>query len=175
VLHRFNEEMEQLRAVLEPSAWSSCPDYTSEARLHALGKVEEWSDAVEYRVAFQRGLREREAWIVFLKERISKGLLGTVALKEAARGAIAANDQYIGVWINGVSEDVYLSYLGARVPCFVIYEFLVLNYMPTAVSPYLPTYANFLEGTVKRRNINARHLVLILRFPMNSIYTTGSN
>ncbi|KAJ7738550.1 hypothetical protein B0H14DRAFT_2638461 [Mycena olivaceomarginata] len=29
--------------------------------------------------------------------------------------------------------------------------------------------------TLKRRNINARHLGLILRFPMTSIYTTGSN
>jgi hypothetical protein len=118
--------------------------------------MEEWSDAVDYGVAFQRGLREQEAWIAFAKERISKGLLGTAVLREAARGAVAANDQYIGVWINGASEDVYYTYLGARVPCFIIHEFLMPNYTPTAVSPYPPTYDNFLEGTdmdlIVRRN-----------------------
>jgi hypothetical protein len=31
------------------------------------------------------------------------------------------------------------------------------------------------DTTMKQRNINARHLGLILRFPMTSIYTTGSN
>jgi hypothetical protein len=31
------------------------------------------------------------------------------------------------------------------------------------------------SNPMKRRNINARHLGLILRFPMTSIYTTGSN
>jgi hypothetical protein len=41
-------------------------------------------------------------------------------------------------------------------------------------SEYLDIIQRYGE-TVKRRNINARHLGLILRFPMNSIYTTGSN
>jgi hypothetical protein len=33
----------------------------------------------------------------------------------------------------------------------------------------------FLHNTLKQCNINAQHLGLILRFPMTSIYTTGSN
>jgi hypothetical protein len=40
----------------------------------------------------------------------------------------------------------------------------------------LPSYENkCVSIPLKRRNINARHLGLILRFPMTSIYTTGSN
>ncbi|KAJ7363861.1 hypothetical protein DFH08DRAFT_949493 [Mycena albidolilacea] len=156
VLRRFSKEMEQLRAALDPASWDSRPNYASEARLSALGRMEEWSDTVDYGVAFQRGLREQEAWIAFAKERISKGPLGTAALREAARGAVAADDQYIGVWINGASEDVYYAYLGARVPCFIIHEFLMPNYTPTTVSPHPPTYDNFLEGTdvdlIVRRN-----------------------
>jgi hypothetical protein len=37
------------------------------------------------------------------------------------------------------------------------------------------TRRTFCLAPLKRRNINARHLGLILRFPMTSIYTTGSN
>ncbi|KAJ7879095.1 hypothetical protein B0H14DRAFT_2567035 [Mycena olivaceomarginata] len=37
------------------------------------------------------------------------------------------------------------------------------------------SHAREAQTPVKRRNINAWHLGLILRFPMTSIYTTGSN
>jgi hypothetical protein len=147
MLCRFNQDIGQLHPVLKPPAWNHRPNYALEARLRALGKMDMWSGVVDYGAAFQRGLREKEVLIVFSKEQISKWLLGTSMLKEAARGAVATNEQYIRVWINGTTEDVYLSYLLARVPCFTIHEFLMPNYTTMAISPHPPTYLDFLEGT----------------------------
>ncbi|KAJ7840492.1 hypothetical protein B0H14DRAFT_3458028 [Mycena olivaceomarginata] len=53
-------------------------------------------------------------------------------------------------------------------------------FLYAGVYHYADTYLQRLllfrqQVPLKRRNINARHLELILRFPMTSIYTTGSN
>jgi hypothetical protein len=139
--------MERLRAVHDPQSWANRPDYATEDRLKALERMDVWSEVVDHGVAFQRGLREKEAWIALTKERKSKRSWGLVALKDSAQTAAAADDQYIGLWINGTSEDVYLSYLLARVPCFVVHEFPMANYTPTAINPCPPTYSNFVDGT----------------------------
>ncbi|KAJ7302832.1 hypothetical protein DFH08DRAFT_826296 [Mycena albidolilacea] len=106
-----------------------------------------WSDVVDYGVAFQQRLREKEAWIALAKERKSKRHWGLAVLRDSIRNAAAADDQYIGLWINRASEDIYLSYLPVRVPCFMVHEFPMANYTPTAVNPCLPTFSNFVDGT----------------------------
>ncbi|KAJ7351560.1 hypothetical protein DFH08DRAFT_806279 [Mycena albidolilacea] len=149
VLRRFNREMERLRAVHEQQLWASRPDYATEVRLKALERMDVWSEVVDHGVAFQRGLREKEAWIALAKERKSKRNWGLAVLRDSARTAAAADDQYIGLWINGASEEVYLSYLLARVPCFVVHKFPMANYTPTAVKPHPPTYSNFVDGSLE--------------------------
>jgi hypothetical protein len=67
-------------------------------------------------------------------------------LRNRSRTAGAADNQYIGLWINGTSEDVYPSYLLAHVPCFVVHKFPLANYT-TAVNPCPPTDSNFVDGT----------------------------
>jgi hypothetical protein len=106
-----------------------------------------WSDVVDYGVVFQRGLKEKEAWITLAKERKSKRHWGLAVLRDSARTAATADNQYIGLWINGASEDVYLSYLLARVPCFMVHKFPMANYTLTAVNPCPPTFSNFVDGT----------------------------
>ncbi|KAJ7355477.1 hypothetical protein DFH08DRAFT_954953 [Mycena albidolilacea] len=147
VLRRFNREMKRLRAVQEQQLWANRPDYATEARLLALARMDVWSEVVDYGVAFQRGLREKEAWIALAKERKSKQNWGLPVLKDSALTATAADDQFIGLWINGASEDVYLSYLLAQVPCFVVHKFPMANYTPSAIQPCPPTYSNFVDGT----------------------------
>jgi hypothetical protein len=46
-----------------------------------------------------------------MKERKSKRHWGLAVLRDSTRTAAAADDQYMGLWINGASEEVYLSYL----------------------------------------------------------------
>jgi hypothetical protein len=97
VLRHFNREMEQLHAVHEPQIWAHRPDYATEDRLKALERMDVWSDVVDHRVAFQRGLWEKEACIALAKERKSKRYWGLAVLRDSARTAATTDDQYIGL------------------------------------------------------------------------------
>jgi hypothetical protein len=142
--------MERLHAVQEQQLWANRPDYATEAWLLALARMDVWSEVVDYGVAFQRGLREKEAWIALVKERKSKRNWGLPVLKDSALTATAADDQFIGLWINRASEDIYLSYLLARVPCFVVHEFPWLTiHCPPSNLAHPPTPISLMVQTLE--------------------------
>lgn len=123
LVRRLDRDMQSSFRSTESQVWSARPQYTTEARVHALSRVSRWEDAVDYGVAVQRGLREKEAWIAMQKARVPLRLGRLRFLQRKAQSALTADDKYIGLWINGVSEVAALMYISTEVPCFVVHEY----------------------------------------------------
>lgn len=58
-----------------------------------------------------------------------------------------ANDDRMGVWVNGMREVGVLLFMCKKVPCFVVHEFPPETLVPLAAAPNPPTFHNFVDGT----------------------------
>jgi hypothetical protein len=104
-----------------------------------------WDDAVDLGVAFQRGLPEMEAWASMVKIQREHPLTDVRDFREATMPV--ANDDRMGVWVNGMKEAGVLLFMRQEVPCFVVHEFPPETLVPLSAAPNPPTFHNFVDGT----------------------------
>jgi hypothetical protein len=58
-----------------------------------------------------------------------------------------ANDNWIGMWVNGMSEAGVLLLMKQKVPCFIVHKFPPETPVPHSAAPHPPTFFSFVEGT----------------------------
>ncbi|KAJ7898770.1 hypothetical protein B0H13DRAFT_803740 [Mycena leptocephala] len=118
-------EVKALRPMLYPfpGAYSSRPNNPTFDQVERLRNISTWEEAVDRGVAVQRDLREKEAWIAWWHERIRQRASEFSLTRLREVDMPRADDQYIGLWVNGAPEEVVLRYLAASIPCFVVHEF----------------------------------------------------
>jgi hypothetical protein len=80
------------------ATWAARPSYCSETRLQALLGVHRWDDAVDLGMAFQRGLRETEAWITMVEMQRKFPPVDIHYLRHLTLPV--ANNNRIGLWVN---------------------------------------------------------------------------
>ncbi|KAJ7161451.1 hypothetical protein C8R43DRAFT_1123897 [Mycena crocata] len=121
--------------------WSERPAYATYARIMQLRDLRDWATAVDYTVAVQRGLREKDAWIRLIRERRRQESLRSSEIRRMR--VPVASEELMGFWANGASEEMLLHSLAAGVPCFIVHEF------PggTGHGVAIPMRYSFLEGT----------------------------
>lgn len=132
-----------LRPLLSATSvtWENRPAFATVASIEMLRRVRYWDEAVDLGVALQRNLWEMEAWVLFVGQRKTWNALNLCALRNTTMEV--ADEQYIGRWVNGTSEEVVLRYMHSRIPCFVVHEYQSDEMPRTGVR----TFQNFLQNT----------------------------
>ncbi|KAJ7854913.1 hypothetical protein B0H13DRAFT_1903366 [Mycena leptocephala] len=89
---------------------------------------------------------EGEAWVAWWHERLRQKASEFLLPRLRELDFPYADDQYIGVWVNGAPEETVLRYLAASIPCFIVHEFkgLVTGIADRDVC----VQENFLRGTL---------------------------
>ncbi|KAJ7878924.1 hypothetical protein B0H13DRAFT_1892445 [Mycena leptocephala] len=147
LLKILNHKMDKLRAKLSANSvtWEARPRQTDEIAITRLLGVRRWEEAVDLGVAVQRGLREKEGWIAYIEARFSQRGMDLSALQAATMPL--ANEQFIGCWINGASEERALRHLFAGIPCFIAHEYAAGQVTRDITYAKTPVYGDMLEGT----------------------------
>ncbi|KAJ7647220.1 hypothetical protein FB45DRAFT_1019487 [Roridomyces roridus] len=140
-------QMMEYRSSFRPDSttWASRPQVTA-AQIFDLAQVQRWERAVDYGVAVQRVLKEMEAWVTWRRAVKEQEAMTS---EELSRSISAANDSWLGCWINGISEGYGLNFLAAGVPCFVVHEY-------EFDEEVLPGHelSNLLQGTNVERSLS---------------------
>ncbi|KAJ7815061.1 hypothetical protein B0H14DRAFT_3878503 [Mycena olivaceomarginata] len=139
--------MQNLSSGFRPGSttWAARPTYCTGVCFQLLLGVRRWDDAVDLGVAFQRGLREAEGWIRMIEGRKDDALLTVADLRETTMPV--ANDDLIGLWVNGMPEAGVLLLMKQKVPCFIVHEFPPETPVLCSAVPRPPTFFSFVEGT----------------------------
>ncbi|KAJ7459192.1 hypothetical protein B0H11DRAFT_2242759 [Mycena galericulata] len=122
------------------ASWDARPKAASETAITALLGLRTWDGAVDSGVAVQRGLRELEGWIAWMTARFQQD--GWTLNQFKWMSMPLADDNLIGLWINGMKEELVMRYMAAGVPCFLVHEYLV-----DAIPRPGPVFGSLLEGT----------------------------
>ncbi|RDB19395.1 hypothetical protein Hypma_013489 [Hypsizygus marmoreus] len=112
--------------------------------MQSLLGIRRFDEAVDVVVEVQRQLRDLSAWIV-----MAKAMANDRDWSSSSRGkrpVPPANDEYIGVWVNGGEEDDVLWLLDHSMPCFIIHEVTHEEqerhiYAPSRRFPWLKEFA----------------------------------
>ncbi|KAJ6499666.1 hypothetical protein C8R47DRAFT_1211980 [Mycena vitilis] len=140
VVRRLDSKMSAWKT---SSLWESRPRYASESRVQRFALCRGWDEAVDVCVALQRGLREQEAWLVYMQTRRDQHRLDLQRLRDSP--IPEARERFVGVWVNGLPEMSVLRYLVRGVPCFIVHEYLSSD-VPRPV-PEGDVYTDFVSGT----------------------------
>ncbi|KAJ7253203.1 hypothetical protein C8J57DRAFT_1519499 [Mycena rebaudengoi] len=130
------------------SLWTQHPQFPSPSEVRMLLEVSSWDEAVDLGVAIQRGVHEKDAW-VSMREAI-KALAPISDEKLQSYRFPPANDSFIGVVVNGMSEQNVLRHMAAGVPCFVVHRFAP-GAVPQSAMGLAPARGDFLQGTELER------------------------
>ncbi|KAJ7434246.1 hypothetical protein B0H11DRAFT_2258545 [Mycena galericulata] len=122
------------------ASWDARPKAASETAITALLGLRTWDGAVDSGVAVQRGLRELEGWVAWMTARFHQD--GWTINQFKWMSMPLANDNLIGLWINGMKEELVMRYMAAGVPCFLVHEYHV-----DAIPRPGPVFGSLLEGT----------------------------
>ncbi|KAF8142512.1 hypothetical protein K438DRAFT_1994855 [Mycena galopus ATCC 62051] len=76
-------------------------------------------------------------------------------LQRKAQSALTADNKYIGLWINGVSEVAALMYISTEVPCFVVHKYKTGVVFQSATELHPQEFHNFVDGTDVHRLVYA--------------------
>ncbi|KAJ7449716.1 hypothetical protein B0H11DRAFT_2247056 [Mycena galericulata] len=125
--HWVEDPTNPTRGHLDPdSTWRTRPLYASHDRIMALLAARSWEMAVDRAVAVQRGLREQDAWVAWVKARHQQRPVTQDSLPW--RQFPLADKSFLGVWVNvwvnGMNQEMVLRHLLAGIPCFIIHEYL---------------------------------------------------
>ncbi|KAJ7066825.1 hypothetical protein B0H15DRAFT_807560 [Mycena belliarum] len=86
-----------------------------------LAAVVQYERAVDLAAECQAGMKEKDAWITMVRQWLAQPFLEPYVLLQLT--IIPADEDYLGVWINGApAEDPLWFLVTAAVPCFVISE-----------------------------------------------------
>lgn len=115
--------------------WSSRPWYPKPRHITLLKDTHTYETVVDNGVAIQRGIKEKDAWLRFVD--LSGGLWDLCDDRELGE-VPAANDNYMGCWINGTTQNEALWLMAAKVPCFIVHKQIIQE------APYgLPEFQSF--------------------------------
>ncbi|KAJ7892953.1 hypothetical protein B0H13DRAFT_2339885 [Mycena leptocephala] len=129
--------------------WEDRPQQLWSTALDPLQHITKYEEAVDQVQEIQRGLLEKEAWlrmaIAWRDRRCSAESMQKMPV-------LPAYDEFMGVWMHGISEEDMLFFLTcAAVPCFLVHELtaeeprgemVAQNFTATTiVSKYLEPYA----------------------------------
>ncbi|KAJ7195372.1 hypothetical protein GGX14DRAFT_575688 [Mycena pura] len=120
---RLDDAMLATRDQWKPTVeiWDARPSVACLSTVQALEQVGSWDEAVDLGVAVQRSVREKDAWCQYVA---TWGRFVHTPMEELLFVRHPpANDQLVGVWLNGMEEVPAVRYLAAGVPCFVIHEY----------------------------------------------------
>lgn len=136
-------QMESFRSHFQTGSrtWGGRPAYATNSRISQLNEIRDWATAVDYVVAVQRSLREKDAWIRLIRERRRQESLRASEIRRMK--VPIANEEYMGFWANDASEETVLHSLAAGLPCFIVHEFPP----GTGYGATVPIRYSFLEGT----------------------------
>ncbi|KAJ6465588.1 hypothetical protein DFH09DRAFT_1346330 [Mycena vulgaris] len=119
----LDRQMLSLLPIVQKNRPNLCPyrpKFPARTNVEAVASVVHYERAVDQLAEIQRGMREKRAWITFAQKWIASP---PPIIPATGADIIPANDDYIGVWINGASrEDVHWFLTEARAPCFIIHE-----------------------------------------------------
>jgi hypothetical protein len=86
-----------------------------------------------------------EGWIHMIESRKDDLLLTIADLRKVTLPI--ANKNWLGLWVNGMTEAGVLLLMKQRVPCFIVHEFPPETTVLRSVVPRPPTFFSFVEGT----------------------------
>ncbi|KAJ7103997.1 hypothetical protein B0H15DRAFT_794876 [Mycena belliarum] len=117
----LDAKMAQFRRRVESREWDRRPTTDVGSAIGRLLSVRTWDDAVDQGVALQRVLREKEAWIAWAQEIERQKMLTLEDMR--SMDMMLAQEEYVGLWINGADEGTTLFYMAAGIPCFIVHEY----------------------------------------------------
>ncbi|KAJ7092824.1 hypothetical protein B0H15DRAFT_799299 [Mycena belliarum] len=104
-----------------PSLCPYRPKFPTRDVMAGLAAAEEYERAVDIAAECQAGMKEKCAWITMARCWLDRPFLEPYVLDSLT--IVPANEDFLGVWINGAPAEDPLWYLvTAAVPCFVISE-----------------------------------------------------
>ncbi|KAF5366492.1 hypothetical protein D9615_010646 [Tricholomella constricta] len=103
--------------------WASRPQLPLRSEIDHLARLSTWEDVVDMGVEIQRNMKDRAAWVAFATRLTSVGWRSVIDdVRKRKEGALPANDNFIGAWINGNREQDSLWLLSQGVPCFIVHR-----------------------------------------------------
>jgi hypothetical protein len=113
--------------------WNHRPVEPSRATMALLEGELEYEDAVDRTARISRQIAEKVAWIEMVDLIISSPDLNSVAtLRLSNKNVPQANEEFMGLWLNGADEFLGLWFLlVAKLPCFVIHKYFPRRDYPT--------------------------------------------
>ncbi|KAJ6485095.1 hypothetical protein C8R47DRAFT_1217135 [Mycena vitilis] len=140
----LDKKMHKYKDLIGSNTWANRPVYTSEAKITHLLSIRVWDDAVDFGVAVQRGLREKEAWVRYVHAVLDQRCVPLDKLLDMKMPF--AKEKFIGLWVNGVDEEIVLRYMLTGVPCFVAHEYTSTDRARDEIHG-AKVCRDFLEGT----------------------------
>ncbi|KAJ7071870.1 hypothetical protein B0H15DRAFT_806923 [Mycena belliarum] len=113
--------MLRFRRRVDSREWDRRPSAKMGSATGRLLSIRTWDEAVDQGVAIQRSLREMEAWVSWEEEIERQRALSQEDMRNM--DMMLAQEEFIGVWVNGADERTTLFYMAAGVPCFIVHEY----------------------------------------------------
>jgi hypothetical protein len=132
------------------------PTFPTPLDIDRLSTVITFEYAVDFATYIQRGLKNKAAWIAMAEKMVESWPPDLEQL--SGRPIPPANDRLLGVWLNGLCEEMCLWFLiHAQVPCFIVHDYKPgkdfpivrrAKYESDNRNPPSLTAASFISGTL---------------------------
>jgi hypothetical protein len=132
------------------------PIFPTPPDIHRLRTAITFEFAVDLATYIQRGLKNKAAWIAMAEKLAGSWPPDLEQLRKTP--VPPADDRVIGVWLNGVGEEMALWFLiHAQVPCFIVHDYKPgkdfpivrrANYETDNRNPSSLTSPSFISGTL---------------------------
>ncbi|KAJ7656909.1 hypothetical protein DFH06DRAFT_1132124 [Mycena polygramma] len=140
--NELSAQSEGLRGLMQEDEWEMRPPMPLPRDLEYLADCRRFEDAVDNCARIQWLLRERQAWITMCCAFLN--IAGVTDMWGTPYGA--ADDNLVGVWINGAPERVVAWYLQTEVPVFLVHRYAEKE-QRRSEREELPILSDFAEGT----------------------------
>ncbi|KAJ7684643.1 hypothetical protein DFH06DRAFT_1313045 [Mycena polygramma] len=136
------DQSEGLRDLMQKTEWENRTPMPSQQDFDYLADCRKFENAVDACARIQWLLRERQAWVAMCCAFLNIAEVTDMWVKPYG----AADDNLVGVWVNGASERVVAWYLQAKVPVFLLHRYGATE-MRRSEREELPILSDFAEGT----------------------------
>ncbi|KAJ7073654.1 hypothetical protein C8F01DRAFT_1224556 [Mycena amicta] len=120
-------------------------------RMRQLGGCLEWDEALDYAVEAQYYLRHRRAWMDWARVYMIDQRNVDTLRNEQIRSMRWADDECVGLWVNGASEEQVLRLIAHAIPVFIMAR------APTGSPHNDPVSTAFFEGSSTQRDYYDNH------------------
>lgn len=109
---------------IPPEIWANRPAFPADASQVArdLRLVKTYDEAVDLIATISCQVKGKAAWLAWLRHYRQEDAKSPQQYRKLP--VPRANEEFMGVWLNGIPEDIGLwLMMSARVPCFIVHEF----------------------------------------------------